>query len=98
MQTDTFNSSNWGSAEYIPVTPSISWFPNCLLVSGASKLGVLFFFLCTEWFWQVLLFLTQTRVAVPRSGDFLHHHGRLHLVQKEFYSFSDTELNSDTVH
>lgn len=21
MQTDTFNSSNWGSAEYIPVTP-----------------------------------------------------------------------------
>lgn len=78
----------------IPVTP-FHGFLIVYLFQGPTSWGVLLFFLSTEWFWQVLLFLTQTHVAVPRNGDFLHRRGRLHLVQKRFYLFSDSELPSD---
>lgn len=67
-QTDFFNSSNWGSAGYIPIIP-FHGFLTIYLFQAPTNRECFFFFLSTEWFWQVLLFLTQTCVAVPRNGD-----------------------------
>ena len=80
MQTDPFKSSNWGSVEYIPVIP-LHGFLTVYFFQGPTDWEC-FFFLSTEWFRQVLLFLNQTCVAVPRNGDFSHHSSKLHLVQK----------------
>lgn len=73
----------------------------CFMVSwlftyyrGQQTGRVLFsFFLSTDWFWQVLLFLSHTCVAVLRNGDFLHHSSKLHRVQKASFVFRN--LSSD---
>lgn len=80
MQTDTFKSWNWGSVKYIPVIPFHGFLTVYFFLRGQKTRN--FFFLPTERFWQVLLFLNLTCVAVPRNGDFSHHSGKLHLVQK----------------
>lgn len=96
MPTDPFNSSSWGYAQYLPVTPFHGFLTVYLFQGPTDWESFVFFFLSTEWFWQVLLFLTQTCVAVPRNEDFLHHSSELHLVQKTSFICFQKLTSSDT--
>lgn len=81
MQTDTFNSSNWGSAEYIPVIPSHG-FLTVYLFQGPKKQGAFFFFFFfpQSGFGRCFCSSPKHVLQFPET-DFLHHRGKLHLVQ-----------------
>lgn len=91
METDPFNSSSWGYAQCLPVTPLHGFLTVYLFQGPTDWESFVFFFLSTERFWQVLLFLTQPCVAVPRNEDFLHQSSKLHLGQKASFICFQTQ-------